>query len=135
MENTFAERLLKLRKEAGLSRAALAAAAKISDKTVQNYESGSRYPNNLEIVKRLAETLGTTSAYLLGDEGGYISLGRERGGASGARDVRALVEEVSGLFAGGELPQEDKDAMMKAFTEAYFQSKEANKKYAPKGNK
>lgn len=132
MENTFSARLLELRKKSGLSRAALGKKAKISDKTIQNYEFGVRYPNSLDIVKRLADALDTTSTYLLGEEGSYIQAGREQGGAKGARDVRALVEEVSGLFAGGELPQEDKDAMMRAFTEAYFSSKEENKKYTPK---
>lgn len=135
MANTFGERLLNERKKAGLSRAALAKAARITDKSIQNYESGSRYPNSLDIVKRLADVLDTTSVYLLGDEGNYISLGRDKSGAKGARDIREIVEEVTGLFAGGELPPDDKDALMKAFTEAYFMAKEKNKKYTSKKNR
>jgi hypothetical protein len=40
-----------------------------------------------------------------------------------------LVDEVIGMFAGGSLPQEDKDAYMNAISRAYFESKEENKKY------
>jgi len=132
MENNFGERLHKLRTEAKLSRDALGKAAKISGRTIQNYENGSRYPNSLDIAKRLADVLNTTTTYLLGDEGAYISEAREKGGAKEARDIRAIVEEVTGLFAGGELPEEDKDALMNAFSQAYFESKNKNKKYTPK---
>ena len=118
MDNGFGDRLYRLRRDAKMSRAALGKAAGISDKSIQNYESGARYPNNIEIVSRLADALGTTAGYLLGDS----SLTAER--SAGGRDYRAVVEEVAAMFAGGEMPQEDKDAMMKAFSEAYFRSKE-----------
>lgn len=36
---------------------------------------------------------------------------------------------MTGLFAGGELPEEDKDALFEAIQEAYWQSKIENKKY------
>ena len=40
--------------------------------------------------------------------------------------------EVTGLFAGGELADEDLDEMMKGIQEAYWIAKENNKKYTPK---
>ena len=40
--------------------------------------------------------------------------------------------EVTGLFAGGELADEDLDEMMKGIQEAYWIAKEKNKKYTPK---
>lgn len=132
MEYNFGQRLLEKRKEAKLSRSALSKLANISDRTILNYENGSRYPNSLDIVKRLADSLGTTSTYLLGEESSYIIDAKEKGGTKSARDIRSIVEEVTGLFAGGELPQEDKDALMRAFSEAYFLSKEENQKYTPK---
>ena len=36
---------------------------------------------------------------------------------------------MAGLFAGGELPEEDKDVLFEAISEAYWQSKLKNKKY------
>ena len=40
-----------------------------------------------------------------------------------------LVAELSGLFAGGELSERDKDAVMIALQKAYFDCKEDNRKY------
>ena len=45
---------------------------------------------------------------------------------------KQLTEEVTGLFAGGEMAQEDMDVMMKAIQDAYWIAKEKNKKYTPK---
>ena len=46
--------------------------------------------------------------------------------------MEELVSEISGLFAGGELDEEEKDAVMAALTRAYWDAKEDNKKYASK---
>ena len=44
-----------------------------------------------------------------------------------------LVAGVSALFAGGELSENDKDAVMRALQDAYWMAKERNKeKYTPK---
>lgn len=42
------------------------------------------------------------------------------------------MQEVTGLFAGGELDQDDMDEMMKAIQDAYWIAKEKNRKYASK---
>lgn len=47
------------------------------------------------------------------------------------RFIRAMVE-VTGLFAGGELDQDDMDEMMKAIQDAYWIAKEKNRKYVSK---
>ena len=133
--NTFAQRLYGLRKEKRFTRVELAEKAQISDRSIINYENGSRYPNSVEIVKRLADALDTTTVYLLGEEGMFITDAMEKGGARSAREVRQLVEQITAAFAGGELPEQDKDAMMAALSEAYWESKNINKKYAPKKNR
>ena len=48
------------------------------------------------------------------------------------QQAEALVAELSGLFAGGELADEDMDAMMRAVQEAYWIAKENNRKFVPK---
>ena len=40
--------------------------------------------------------------------------------------------EVTGLFAGGEMAEEDMDTMMLAIQEAYVIAKRNSKKYTPK---
>lgn len=47
-------------------------------------------------------------------------------------DVDALVSEVIGLFAGGEIDEDEKDGIMAALNEAYWVAKRKNRKYAPK---
>jgi Helix-turn-helix. len=127
---TFAQRLKEKRTSAQLSQQALADKVGITSRSIQNYENGNRYPNSLAIAVKIAEALQTTSEYLLAEEGPHIFDAAEKGGAKAKRDVKALVEEVTGLFAGGELAEEDKDAVMQAVTEAYWIAKKKNKKYA-----
>lgn len=128
----FKERLKEKRKEAGLSQAELAARVGVTSRTIQNYELGTRKPQNVEVVQKLADVLHTTTDYLLGNADRQILAAYVRGGSKAARDVEELVSEISGLFAGGELDEEEKDAVMAALTRAYWDAKEDNKKYAPK---
>lgn len=131
----FKERLKAKRKEARLSQTELAERVGVTSRTIQNYELGSRKPQNMEVVQRLADALGTTADYLLGNADRRVLAAYVRGGAKAARDVEELVSEISGLFAGGELAEEEKDAVMAALTRAYWDAKEDNKKYAPKGRR
>lgn len=126
----FKDRLKEKRHEAGISQAELARRVGVTSRTIQNYEMGSRKPQHMEIVQKLADALGTSVSYLLGSEGSFIVRAYERGGSSAARDVEALVSEISGLFAGGELDEAEKDAIMAALNRAYWDAKEDNKKYA-----
>ena len=128
----FKERLKEKRKEAGISQAELAARVGVTSRTIQNYELGTRKPQNVEVVQKLADVLNTTTDYLLGNADRQILAAYVRGGSKAARDVEELVSEISGLFAGGELDEEEKDAVMAALTRAYWDAKEDNKKYAPK---
>ena len=88
---------------------------------------------NLAVAEKLAEALGTTTAYLLGSGGAYIVQAGEKAGAKAARDIEALVGEVTGLFAGGELSEAAMEGAMKALNDAYWLAKEKNRKYAPRG--
>mgnify|MGYP004527492339 CR=1 len=53
-------------------------------------------------------------------------------GTRGKQQAQALIAEVSGLFAGGDMAEEDMDEMMKAIQDAYWIAKEKNRKYTPK---
>lgn len=128
----FKDRLKEKRLEAGLTQTELAKKAGVSARTVQNYEMGTRKPRNLEVIQQIAEALKTTPDYLLGSSGAYVVAAQEKGGAKAARDIEALVSEVTGLFAGGELSEESMDGAIRALNDAYWIAKEKNRKYAPK---
>lgn len=128
----FKDRLKERRRILGISQAELAKKIGITGRTVQNYELGTRNPQSIEIAQKLAEALETTVEYLLGTDGLLIADAYERGGAKTARDINALVSEISGLFAGGEIGEDEKDGIMAALNQAYWMAKENNKKYTPK---
>ena len=61
-----------------------------------------------------------------------VAQAAEKYGAKGAKQAQQLTEEVTGLFAGGDMAEEDMDLMMKAIQDAYWIAKEKNKKFTPK---
>lgn len=67
-----------------------------------------------------------------GNTDAYIADARERGGAKAARDVKELVTELRGMFAGGVLSEDAMDGVMKSISDAYWEAREKNKKYTPK---
>ena len=127
----FNERLKALREERGLTQVQLSEKSGITARMIQNYERGSHRPR-FECAGKLADALGVPVTELLGQSGMLVAEAAEKGGAKSAREMSRLVDEVVGMFAGGELPQEDKDAYMAAISKAYFESNEENKKYTPK---
>lgn len=102
-------------------------------RTITNYEKGESYPKQREIYGKMAEILGVDINYLLTENEEFYINANEKYGATGAQQAKALMQEVTGLFAGGELDQDDMDEMMKAIQDAYWIAKEKNKKYASKG--
>ena len=127
----FNDRLKKLREDKGLTQAELSKRSGISVRMIQKYEAGIARPR-WDASEKIANALEVPVAELLGQSGMLIAEAAEKGGAKTAREMSKLVDEVVGMFAGGSLPQEDKDAYMAAISKAYFESNEENKKYTPK---
>jgi transcriptional regulator with XRE-family HTH domain len=128
----FGEKLKLLRSQQGKSQQECANAAGVSRRMYISYETEGRYPRKREVYSKLAEFLGVETNYLLTEDEEFISQASEKYGSRGRRQAEALVSELSGLFAGGELSEGDRDAVMIALQKAYFDCKEDNKKYTPK---
>ena len=129
---SFKNRLRDMRVQAGITQKGLASAVGITERSIQNYELGTRKPNNMEVVQKIADALHTTTEYLLGSEETFVIEAHEKGGAKSARDVNELVSEVTALFAGGTLDENAKEGVMAAINRAYWDAKDKNKKYTPK---
>lgn len=127
----FSERLKKMREEKGLTQVQLAKLSAISSRMIQKYECGVSRPR-YDAAEKLANALNVSVSELLGEGGVLVAQAAEQYGARGAKQAEALVSEVTGLFAGGELADEDMDVMMKAIQDAYWIAKEKNKKYTRK---
>ena len=128
----FGEKVRTLRKEKGMSQGALAKAIGVSLRTVQSYETGKSYPRRREIYGTLARILGCERDYLMTESDAFITSSQELFGYRGAKGAEQLVRELTGLFAGGEMAEEDMDALMLAVQQAYVDAKRKNRKYTPK---
>lgn len=131
MTMKFGEKLRDLRQENGLTQAELAEKAGISLRTISYYESGTTYPKNRNVYQTLADILNVDANYLRNEGNEFITLAKQKYGYRGAKQAEEIVAEVTGLFAGGELSEEDKDEIMQALQRAYWDAKEENKKYTP----
>ncbi len=129
---TFGEKVRAARVNAGLSQKDLSRMTGISLRTIQNYEAGDRMPKKRETYTILAKELHLDENALLDDDAEFVLEVAEKYGYKGKKQALKLTEEVTGLYAGGTLDEEDMDAMMKAIQEAYWRAKEINKKYTPK---
>ena len=132
MDMSFGTRLKEARNRAGLQQKELAVRSGVSLRTIQNWEGDKRRPSHFDAVADVARVLGVSSAELLSEEDTRVIEASERGGSRGRRDVEALIAEVSGLFAGGELDDEEKEGVIAALNQAYWEAREKNRKYTPK---
>lgn len=128
----FGDKIKELRNLAEISQQELANKTGLSLRSIQNYESNQRYPKDVAILNKLCIALNTTIDELMKEEDNFIQEAAAKYGTRGKKDAKKLVEELSGLFAGGELNEEDKDKVFRAITEMYWKSKDNNKKYTPK---
>ncbi|MCR5457646.1 MAG: helix-turn-helix domain-containing protein [Clostridiales bacterium] len=105
----------------------------VTTRTITGYEKEGLYPRKREIYYRLAEIFGTDKMYFIGEEEDFISDASEKYGSRGRVQAENLVRQISGLFAGGSLDEEDKDAVMRSIMDAYWESKNENsEKYSRK---
>lgn len=128
----FGEKLKQLRTDKGLTQEELATTVGISRRTYVSYEQEGRYPRKRELYGKLADALSCDANYLITEDEEFVTKAAEEYGSRGKRQAEQLVAELSGMFAGGELSDADKDAVMIALQKAYFDCKQDNKKYTPK---
>ena len=128
----FSEKLRALRMEKNLSQRELADAASLSLRTIQYWESGERMPKKRESYAALARVLDVDVNALMDENAAFSLEARDRYGARGARQAAELVRQVSQLYAGGDLAEEDMEAMNLALQEAYWAVKKTNRKFVPR---
>lgn len=127
----FGEKIRALRKQKKLTQGDMAKELGISLRTYVGYEQDGRYPRRREMYARMAAILGCDVNWLLTEDEEFITAAGESYGSRGRRQAQELVEQLSGLFAGGELTEADRDAVMIALQKVYFDCKADNRKYAP----
>lgn len=129
----FCDKVKKERRAKGLTQQQFADMLGVSLRTITNYEKGESYPKQREIYGKMAEILGVDINYLLTENEEFYINANEKYGATGAQQAKALMQEVTGLFAGGELDQDDMDEMMKAIQGRLLDSKREEQEIRFKG--
>lgn len=129
---TFGEKVKNERNRLGLNQDELAKKIGVTRRVISSYENDSSRPRGTERYKKLAEALGVNINYLLSEDEAFIADVEDNYGHRGAKQAKELLAEVTGLFAGGEMANEDMREMVDAIQEAYLIAKKNNKKYTPK---
>ena len=129
---TFGEKVKNERNRLGLNQDELAKKIGVTRRVISSYENDSSRPRGTERYKKLAEALGVNINYLLSEDEAFIADVEDNYGHRGAKQAKELLAEVTGLFAGGEMADEDMREMVDAIQEAYLIAKINNKKYTPK---
>ena len=109
---TFGEKLRTLRLKKELTQMQLAKEAGLGLNTISNYEKGKTYPQNREVYATLAKILDVSPDYLHNENDDFLAQTQQQYGSRGVKQAQELVSEVSGLFAGGEMAEEDMDEMI-----------------------
>ncbi len=139
---TTGEKIRDLRLGLGWKQSELAEKTGITIRSITNYETDASKPRGLQL-RKICEALNVTEDYLLNPEiddpaygletAPYVSAAREQYGKKGAMDIKELLEANKAMFAGGDVPQEDKELFFQAVTEAYFRCKQdARDRFTPK---
>ena len=130
------EKIKAARAAKDMSQKDLARATGVSERTIQNYELGTRLPRKPETYTKLADTLGVPVDSLMDDEATFVL----QAGVQYGRRGRELAEEVVRNFrvaaAGGEMDDDDldfiKEAMMQTYQDAKaYNQRFRNKRYSP----
>lgn len=128
----FGQKLRNARLAAQMTQSELAKACGITIRTVQHYENGARLPKKRETYTLLAKALGIDETVLLDRNASFVIRANEQYGSRGAKQAWNLAADIGSMWAGGEMEEEDMDAIMQALQEAYWTAKKNNRKYVNK---
>ena len=123
---TFGEKVKALREEQGWTQKELAEHLHVSTRTVVSYERGQSYPKQRRTYTTLAALFSVDVNYLYTEHEEDSAFPEERTGAEREDDMSRLIRQARAMFSGGTLSEEDKDAVMRALQEAYWEARKEN---------
>ena len=129
---TFGEKVRAAREARNMTQEQLADAIGMSKRMVSYWENHGKVSKSRDTYPIIADALGIDVSVLLDDNAEFVIKAAETYGNRGAQQALQLVEQITGLYAGGELEEDDMDAMMKAIQDAYWIAKQKNKRHTNK---
>ena len=140
---TLADKIQEARKLMKLSRSELGFLAGISDRSIYAYEMMRVRPRR-PVLRKLAEVLQVSALYLEDDSVDDPLYGMEsrehmaatasRYSDKAAKEFNLILDLTSTLFAGGDIPQEDKDKFFDALATSYYVCREEARKRSVKNS-
>ena len=112
----FGEKLRLARTNAHMTQAELAEALGLAKRTVEGYESCSFYPRKRSTYDKLADLFGLERNW-------FLTENEESKEESAKSDIEQAVADITALYTGGRLSEEDKDALARALMDAYWIAK------------
>ena len=103
------------------------------------FEYNERTPG-VDAIRKLAAALDVGTDYFMEEDllqqelqkEEVLAQAKEKYGSRGMAQARAVYESAKGLYAGGRLNEDEKDAFRDLMMEIFFETKEEAKKYTPK---
>ena len=120
---TFGEKFKAEREKRGLTQQEVAEGLGINRRMITRYENGISFPRSRDAYKKIADYFEVDVNYLLTEDEEFVVQASEQYGSRGMKQAQELIDGMSGLFAGGSLSEQDKDAVMKALQDIYWESK------------
>lgn len=123
----FGEKLKKLRAEHNMKQEDLAQLLGVSVRSLSNYENGLRFPKHRETYEKLATIFQVDYNFLLDENSAFVNQAYQKYGIQGKDEAFTLLGNLTALFAGGKLSEDDRDEIMRLMQQAYWKSKEKEK--------
>ena len=129
----FGEKLKELRETNGLTQEKVAEHIGVTPRSYQYYESCRVYPTKTETYRKLTKLFGVKANSLLSEEDQHLIDAYAKDGPRALKDVKQLIEEVGDLYAGGKLSIVDREKIIIAVVEQYWEVRQRNRdKFTPK---
>ena len=111
----------------------------MSDRAIRYIENNERTPG-VDAIRKLAAALDVSTDYFMEEDlfqqelhkEEVLAQAKEKYGSRGMAQARAVYESARGLYAGGKLSEDERDAFRDLMMEIFFETKEEAKKYTPK---
>ncbi len=125
---TFGEKVKSLREKQGWTQKELAERLHVSMRTVVSYERGQSYPKQRRMYTTMANLFSVDVNYLYTEREEESFLDETNPLTEREDEMSHLIRQAQAMFSGGMLSDEDKDAVMRALQEAYWDARKEREK-------
>ncbi|MCR5262609.1 MAG: helix-turn-helix domain-containing protein [Clostridiales bacterium] len=120
---TFGEKFKAERLRKRMTQQQVADALNINLRMITRYEKGESFPRTRESYRRIAELFDCNINYFLAEDDDFSVSDKGKYSEDSRQEAQQLISSMSGLFAGGDLTESDKDAVMQALEKIYWESR------------